>query len=149
MGLMRTGAVVAAGAMIGHALARRTAHHGDGPAQRSRWLTVTVNAPPEKVDERLADAVAELDVETRVTPAPGGRGTEVAARLRDAPATGVVRRVAGQDPRQDVRRALRDMKSLVETGEVVRPDEPTTGRRTPGGALVRLATRRAGGEGRL
>jgi hypothetical protein len=61
----------------------------------------------------------------------------------------VVRRLTGKDPRQDVRRPLRDVKSLVETGEVVRPDEPTTGKRTPGGALVRLATRRAGGEGRL
>jgi len=148
MGLMRTGAVIVAGAMIGQAVARRVAQHKDGSGERSRWLTVTVNAPPEKVDERLADAVADLDVETRVTPAPGDRGTEVAARLRDAP-TGVVRRLAGEDPRQDVRQALRDMKSLVEAGEVVRPDEPTTGKRTPGGALVRLATRRAGGEGRL
>lgn len=148
MGLMRTGAVIVAGAMIGRAVARRAARHEDGSGERSRWLAVTVNASPEEVDERLADAVAELDVETRVTPAPGGRGTEVAARLRDAP-NGTVRRLAGKDPRQDVRRALRDVKSLLETGEVVRPDESTTGKRTPGGALVRLATRRAGGEGRL
>jgi hypothetical protein len=145
---MRTGAVIAAGAMIGQAVARRVTQHEDGSGHRSRWLAVTVNAPSEKVAQPLADAVAELDVETRVAAAPGGRGTEVAARPQDAPA-GVVRRLAGKDPRQDVRRALRDMKSLVETGEVVRPDEPTTGKRTPGGALVRLATRRAGGEGRL
>jgi hypothetical protein len=57
--------------------------------------------------------------------------------------------LAGKDPRQELRRALRDMKSLVEAGEVVRPDESTTDKRTPGGALIRLATRRAGGEGRL
>jgi hypothetical protein len=145
--VIRTGAVIVAGAMVGQAVARRVARHENSSGER--WLAVTVNAPPEKVTERLADAMAELDVETRTTPAPGDRGTEVAARLRDAPPTGVLRRLAGKDPRQDVRRALRDMKSLVEAGEVMRPDEPTTGKRTPGGALVRLATRRAGGEGRL
>jgi hypothetical protein len=147
MGLMRSGAVIAAGAIIGQAVARRVAQH-NGSGEQSRWLAVTVNAPPEQVAPRLAEAMAELDVETRVTLAPGDRGTEAAARLRDAPA-GVGRRLADDDPRQDVRRALRDMKSLVEAGEVVRPDEPTTGKRTPGGALVRFATRRAGGEGRL
>ena len=139
---------MAAGAVIGRAVARRVTRRGNGSSEWSRWLAVTVNAPPERVEGPLQDAVAELDVEARVTPAPGGRGTEVAARLRNAP-TGVVLRLAGKDPRQDLRRALRDMKSLVEAGEVVRPDEATTGKPTPGGVVVQLATRRAGGEGRL
>jgi len=80
----------------------------------SRWLTVTVNAPPDKVEAPLAAAVAELDVEIRLAEVPGGRGTEAGARLRDGSAgPAPVRRLAGEDPRQDVRRALRDMKSLV------------------------------------
>jgi hypothetical protein len=149
---VRTGALVAAGVVVGRTVrrlvARKPAQRQDVPRQKSRWLAVTVNAPPEKVAAPLSEAVADLDVETRLSAAPGGRGTEIAARPRNSP-TGPLRRVAGTDPRQGVRRALREVKSLIEAGEVVRPDEPTTGRRTPGGALVRLLTRRAGGEGRL
>ncbi len=149
MNVVGTGALIAAGAVAGRTVARRIARRAAGPdAERSRWLAVTVNAPPDQVAVPLAEAVAELDVETRLTAAPGGRGTEAAARSRHGTA-GLGRRLAGRDPRQDVRRALRDMKSLVEAGEVIRPDEPTTGKRTPGGALVRLVTRRASGEGRL
>ncbi|HEX2130996.1 MAG TPA: hypothetical protein VHH15_05495 [Actinophytocola sp.] len=121
--------------------ARRATPHGD-----ATWLVVTVNATPDVVtaDQRLSDAVADLGtaVETRLTPAPGGRGTEIAARVQR---TGT----AGAPSANDLRLVLRQVKSQIETGEVVRPDPPTTGRRTPGGALVRAATRRAGGEGRL
>ncbi|WP_206793689.1 hypothetical protein [Amycolatopsis sp. MtRt-6] len=139
-------ALAVAGIAAGTAAARRKSPAPD------RWLGVTVNLPPDEVenDPRLREAFAELaeDAETRVRPAPGGRGTELAARPRQ-PASGVVGRLAGRDPRQPVRSALRDVKSLLETGEVIRTDAPTTGRPTPGGMLVRLATRRAGGEGRL
>ncbi|WP_410573809.1 hypothetical protein [Amycolatopsis sp. cmx-4-61] len=144
------GALAAAGIAAGTAAARRKS-----PAP-NRWLGVTVNLPPDAVenDPRLMEAFAELseDAETRVRPAPGGRGTELAARPRQpvvpGPA-GVARRLAGRDPRQPVRSALRDIKSVLETGEVIRTDPPTTGQPTPGGLLLRLATRRAGGEGRL
>ena len=152
MNVVRTGALIVASAVAGRMavqkVARNLARRQGVPGELSRWLAVTVNAAPGEVAGPLAEAVAELDVETRLTAAPGGRGTEASARLRHSPA-GPVRRWSGQDPRQYVRRALRDMKSLVEAGEVVRPDESTTGKRTPGGALVRLATRRAGGEGRM
>jgi len=149
MNVVRTGALIAAGSVIGRMVARKIARRRE-PEKKPRWLTVTVNAPLDEVRAPLDEAVAELDVETRLAEAPGGRGTEAGARLRHGPVDPApVRRLAGKDPRQDVRRALREMKSLVEAGEVVRPDEPTTGKRTPGGALVRLATRRAGGEGRL
>jgi hypothetical protein len=143
--------IVAAGATAARAVTHRDRRHTD---DRPRWLSVTVNADPDQVrdDPRVGEAFARLgeDAETRVVPAPGGKGTELGVRLPGAPAgPALLSRVAGTDPRQDARRALRDVKSLIETGEVVRPDAPTTGKPTPGGALVRLATRRAGGEGRL
>jgi hypothetical protein len=145
------GALAVAGIAVSTAAARRKSAE-----QPNRWLGVTVNLPPEQVegDPRLQDAFAALaeEAETRVRPAPGGRGTELAAKPLE-PATGglggAAKRLAGRDPRQPVRSALRDIKSVLETGEVIRPDAPTTGQPTPGGALVRLATRRAGGEGRL
>jgi hypothetical protein len=152
MRTVRTGALLAAGVVVGRMVLRKIVRRQGGSGEKARWLAVTVNAAPEKVAAPLAEAVAGLDagldVETRLAVAPGGRGTEAAARLPHDPA-GVARRLAGKDPRQELRRALRDMKSLVEAGEVVRPDESTTDKRTPGGALIRLATRRAGGEGRL
>lgn len=154
MRTVRTGALLAAGVLVGRTVvrkvaARRGSGDGNGDGGGSRWLAVTINAPFERVEEsKIGEALAGMDVETRLAPAPGGRGTEVAARLRQAP-DGVLPRLTGTDPRQAVRRALRDLKSTLETGEVIRPDEPTTGKPTPGGALVRLATRRASGEGRL
>jgi hypothetical protein len=55
-------------------------------------------------------------------------------------------RLAGVDPRQDLRRALREAKALLEAGEGLRPDTPHD---TPGGKLVGLLSRRCGGEGVL
>jgi hypothetical protein len=143
------------GAGIGATAVRKsTAHSGQRPDQR--WLTVTVNRPAADVRpggvlppplDKLAD---EIDVEVR--PAPGDRGTELAARLKEAPSgasTSLTARLAGQDPRQEVRRALREAKALLETGEVPRPDAPPTARPTPGGRLIGLLDRRAAGEGVL
>ncbi|MBB4908614.1 hypothetical protein [Actinophytocola algeriensis] len=145
---LRAGAVLGVAVAASGAVLRRHTDEDD----TSRWLVVTVNAEPDAVagDPRFTEAFAAFgdDVETRVAAAPGERGTEVAARVRQAPARATAR-MAGHDPRQDVRRTLRDVKSLLETGDVLRTDPPTTGKPTPGGALVRLFTRRAGGEGRL
>ncbi|MFZ4152119.1 hypothetical protein [Streptomyces pseudogriseolus] len=145
-------------AAVGVAAARKAGAAASGGDDRAgdRWLTVTVNLPEEDVRqdgklpeplERLADRV---DVRTR--PAPGDRGTELAARLKEptSPASASVpARLAGQDPRQEVRRALREAKALLETGEVMLPDTPPTTRPTPGGRLVGLFSRRSGGEGVL
>ena len=135
---------------------RRAADGVGDKGAANRWLLVTVNRPPDEVmsDGRLPDPLARLGeaIEVQVRPAPGGRGAELAARLVDpAPSgpSGVAARLSGQDPRQAVRAALREAKSLIETGEVLRADEPSTTRATPGGKLLGLATRRAGGEGRL
>lgn len=134
----------------------RSAMRAGGPAGRPpRWHAVTVNRPEKEVapDDRLPAPLAELGdaVEVRLRPAPGNRGTEVAARLhteltglRALPA-----RLGGTDSRQALRAALRDAKQVVETGEVLRPDHPPTTRRTVAGKPLALVVRRARGEGRL
>ncbi|MFD0687921.1 hypothetical protein [Actinomadura fibrosa] len=119
----------------------------------SRWLVVTVNVPPERFGE-TPEPLARLKdhIEIRTAPAPGGKGTELAARLCGngrTGGTGPIARLSGNDPRQPVREALREAKSLIETGEIMKPDAPPTTRSTPGGKLVGLVTRRASGEGRL
>jgi hypothetical protein len=152
--------VVLAGVSVGVIAAGRiaTRQAGNGAAGQvpDRWHTVTVNRLPEEVapEGRLPDPLAGLGdaVEVRVRPAPGGRGTELAARLRDGAPAGAaeaVARAAGSDPRQDLRAALRQSKQLAETGEVLTPDEPSTARRTLRNLPLELATRRARGEGRL
>ncbi|MGW0604305.1 hypothetical protein [Streptomyces sp. NPDC002640] len=122
----------------------------------NRWLTVTVNLPPEEVGrggalppplDRFADRI-----DVKVTPAPGDRGTELAVLLKDPPsrlASSLPGRLAGEDPRQELRVALREAKSLLETGEVMLPDTPPTTHDTPGGKVLGLLSRRSGGEGVL
>jgi hypothetical protein len=115
---------------------------------RSRWHKVTINRGAEDVlpDGRLPAPLASMGeaIEVRVDPAPGGKGTELAARVRDAAQS-------GGDLRPQVRSALREAKQLIEAGEVLRVDPVPHGPRppTPGGKLVESATRRAGGEGVL
>jgi hypothetical protein len=129
----------------------------DGEA-RSRWRSVTINRSPQEVmpGGTLPGPLAALGdaVEVEVRPAPGGKGTELAARLRAAGPTGprpVPDPGAGDDPREQVRSALRQAKQLIEVGEVLRVDPQPHGHRpaTPTGKLVESATRHAGGEGVL
>lgn len=153
--LART-ALVLAGAGAGAVALRRAMSARSGTRRDDRWLVVTIDRaptdvlahgrPPEPLDE-FGD-----DLEVTVRPAPGDRGTELAARLRDraSGSSSLPSRLAGRDPRQEVRRALREAKSLLETGEVMLPDTPPTAREDGvGGKVVGLATRRAGGEGVL
>jgi hypothetical protein len=104
----------------------------------------------------LPRPLAELGdaVEVRITPAAGAKGTELAARLRDPEPSGLggaAARVAGRDPRQAIRSALRESKQLLEVGEILRVDPQPAGRRTPtpAGKLLEAITRRAAGEGVL
>lgn len=139
-----------AGAAAGVTAARKTKQHHDNE-DTDRWLAVTVNRPVDEVEAAgRPKPLAELGdrIELRIRPADGGKGTELAARPREAGPTGVAARLAGQDPRQEVRLALRHAKSLLETGDVLQPDPPSA-HPGPGGKLVRLASKRAGGEGRL
>ncbi len=117
----------------GAAVARWLASRGRAPAavrdprESLRWLGVTINLPREEVmpDGAPPQPLARLDAEVRAERAPGDRGTELYARPRRAVPTGpmaVLARLRGTDPRQEVRKALRDAKSILETGEVLRPE---------------------------
>ncbi|MFL6143723.1 MAG: hypothetical protein ACJ72N_17910 [Labedaea sp.] len=141
-------ALAAAGVGAARRISSRSAARPGDDA--GRWLVVTVYLPVEKVRNRLPEPITELGdrIEVRIRPASGDKGTEVAARLREPGPSGPVARLTGRDPRQEVREALRRAKSLLETGDVLRPDPPST-HPGPGGKLVALASSRAGGEGRL
>jgi uncharacterized membrane protein len=138
---------------------RRVTAGAQGAAEpQSRWRAVTINRSPEEVmpDNRVPGPLAELGdlVEVEVRPAPGGKGSELRARLRSPEPSGAASaaaRLSGDDPRQRVRAALREAKQLIEVGEVLRVDPTPHGRRTatPTGALVEAATKRAAGEGVL
>jgi hypothetical protein len=149
--LWAAAAALAAGAVV----VRRSTVRPADPAAADRWLTVTINRGPGDIQpDKLPAPLQEYGdrIETRIRPAPGDRGTELAVRLRQTrsgTSDSVPARLAGQDPRQDLRRALREAKSLLEAGEVLLPDAPPTTHDTPGGKLVGLLTRRAGGEGVL
>jgi hypothetical protein len=115
---------------------------------------VTINCAPSDIEpEKLPFPLREYGdrIETWIRPAPGDRGTELAVRLKEPQpdAHSLPSRLTGRDPRQDLRRALREAKALLETGEVMRADTPPTTHDTPGGKLVGLLSRRAGGEGVL
>jgi hypothetical protein len=147
---------VSAGVLVVRRMTARQVGNGAAKEARDRWHTVTINRPPDEVapDGRLPEPIAGLGdaVEVRIRPAPGNRGTELAARLREvAPSglRGVAARASGSDPRQGLRTALRQTRQLAETGEVLSPDKPPTTRRTLRNLPLELATRRAGGEGRL
>jgi hypothetical protein len=155
-------AVLAAGGaavVVVRQLQRRVVGGAGSTAEpRSRWRAVTINRSPEEVmpESRVPGPLAELGdlVEVEVRAAPGGKGSELRARLRSPEPSGAASaaaRLSGEDPRQRVRSALREAKQLIEVGEVLRVDPTPHGRRTatPTGALVEAATKRAGGEGVL
>ncbi|MCC2268052.1 hypothetical protein LKM28_17285 [Streptomyces sp. CT1-17] len=153
--LTLSGLAVGGGAAV---MIRRWKGESSGCASghSDRWHTVTINRPSDEVSAngRLPEPLAKLGdkIEVQVRPAPGDRGTEVAARLREPVPSGpggAAARLKGQDPRGPVRRALRDSRALLETGEVFSPDKPPTTHPGPGGKLISAATARAREEGRL
>jgi uncharacterized membrane protein len=149
-------AVGGAAVMLVRQLQRRVAAGAGSAAEpRSRWRAVTINRSPDEVmpDSRVPGPLAALGdlVEVEVRAAPGGKGSELRARLRRPEPTGAASaaaRLSGDDPRQQVRAALREAKQLIE---VLRVDPTPHGRRTPTptGAVVELATKRAAREGVL
>jgi hypothetical protein len=147
-------AVTAAAAAVVIARRRRS---GQGASAERRFV-VTIDRPRDEVAAGAASGpLAALgdSVDVRTKEAPGGRGTELSARpLSAPPATAVgslARRATGADPRQDVRRALRETKQLLEVGEIMRQEPQPEGHRrsTPPGRLMDLVAHRSGGEGVL
>ncbi|MFI7575707.1 hypothetical protein [Micromonospora sp. NPDC049497] len=105
-------------------------------------------------DSPLPEPLAGLGdaVEVQIRRAPADRGIELAVRLRDgaqSPVTAGARRLAGRDPHQAIRAALREAKQLLETGEVLHPDSPPTTRTTAVNKPLQMATRQGRREGRL
>ncbi|GAB2869921.1 hypothetical protein GCM10027176_84510 [Actinoallomurus bryophytorum] len=120
-------------------------------APKNHWITVTVNCSPQRLASRadLPEPITRLGdaVDIRVAPAPGDRGTELGARLRELPRTkivGMVNRRPEEDPRRMVEEALRQAKSMIETGEVLRPDWPPSTQPAQVGKLLEFAGRRGG-----
>lgn len=132
-------AAMAAGAGAAVVVARR---RRIGRAERmDRWHSVTIGCEPEELGP-LPPPLDSLGfpVEVRIRPAPGDRGTELAARIAEP---------QGRDGVRALRTALRDARQLVEVGEILRPDSPPTTRRTLTGAPLAYATRHGKSEGRL
>jgi hypothetical protein len=137
-------AVAGAAAMLRRTAARRLGGPVAGAsADPHRWHVVTVNRDPGEVgnlDETPLGAVAGIEITTR--PAPGDRGTEIAARLTE---TGD----DDHDRLRELRTALRDTRQVLEVGWVLHPDRPGTTEGTPLNAPLREATAHGKGEGRL
>jgi hypothetical protein len=148
------GAATAAGAaVVGGVLAARSRDRRAGGD--TRWHVLTVYKPLDELRAApLPQPLAELgdSVEVELRAAPGGRGTEIAVRLREGEPTGasaVAARITDRDPRHAVRRALREARSLIETGEVLKPDVRTSSRRTILNRPVAYATSHGREEGLL
>ena len=119
----------------------------DDPVRSARrWRAVTVLCRPEEVGPAtgLPAPLAAFGerIEVRTTPAPGDRGTELAARFRGA---------ASEDEIGELRAALRQAKQLIEVGELLRVDPRPHGRRadTPQGKALDGMTGQAMKEGVL
>ncbi|MDQ1744535.1 MAG: hypothetical protein QOE23_2874 [Pseudonocardiales bacterium] len=128
-----------------------------------RWQTVTILAGPQQVapDGRLPAPLTELAglIETRLEPAPGGRGTQLSARTRPGsrPAPVTADSAPGKDPTgwkgvdpaRQIRIALQHARQLIEVGEVLAVEpQPAGKRRRPArGLLVDLMTGDADQEG--
>ncbi|NQX06103.1 hypothetical protein HQQ82_13265 [Rathayibacter sp. VKM Ac-2856] len=90
---------------------------GDG-AHPEGWKAVTVLGEARDFEsggypEPLARLAESLEI--RIDPAPGDKGFEVHARVREGADAGL-----GDDPGKALREALRDAKQIFETGEVLR-----------------------------
>lgn len=121
-----------------------------------RWHAVTVNLPPDTVqaDGSLPAPLASLGnaIEVQIRPASDNKGTEIAARLREdriADGSHYHGMLSNSHALRSLRIALRQAKSLLETGEVLSPDRPSTTRPAIWSLPLRLAISRSRGEGVL
>jgi hypothetical protein len=142
---------VAAGLVARSLIRKKRASDGDGRHPQG-WKSVTILGDSAAFEaggypEPLG-RIAEV-LELRVNPAPGERGFEVHARVRDGADVQAV--IGADDPDRAVRVALRDAKQVFETGEVLRATPRPHGHRpqTLLGKAVDKAEDEAKGEGVL
>ena len=152
----RTGLAAAAlGIAVAGTAARQVAARGSaarpGGPRPDRWHAVTINRAPQDIGSSGAwpAPVAELGdvVDVRVLPAPGDRGTELGLRARAGHRPG--ESPDADDLEQRIRVALRHTRMLLETGEILQSDRPSTTEPTLTSLPLRLAIRNARGGGRL
>lgn len=142
---------VAAGLVARSLVRERRESDGDGRHPEG-WKAVTILGDSASFAEGgypppLRRIAAALEV--RLDPAPGDKGFEVHARIREDADVGAV--IGDDDPDQTVRAALRDAKQVFETGEILRSTPRPHGHRpkTLFGAAVDKAEDDAKGEGVL
>lgn len=142
---------VAAGLVARSVVRAKRDSEGDGRHPEG-WKSVTILGDASAWGEgRYPEPLQRLAgmIEVRLAIAPGDKGFELHARLRDGADVG---EAAGEeDPDQALRAALRDAKQLIETGEVLRAKPRPHGKRptTLLGAVVDKAEDGAKGEGVL
>jgi hypothetical protein len=85
-------------------------------------------------DEHIVKILPELE-SVEFSPASGGRGTEVSVDLGEGSRRGMVAETVGKlfnnDPGQQVYKAMRAFKQVIETGEVVYSDASIHGKPHP------------------
>ncbi|AEV85346.1 hypothetical protein ACWT_4326 [Actinoplanes sp. SE50] len=128
---------LAAGVVVAATAVRR---RGAAPPTRRRHVLTVYKPLSELESTQLPGSLREIAdrVEISLAAAPGGRGTEIAVRIPDgSPVTD-----------GDVRRALRETRSLIEAGDVLLPSGPATTTPTLLNRPLQAATRN-GREGGL
>jgi hypothetical protein len=140
---MRATSITAAAAGVGAAVALgRRIRRGASGDRDDHWLAVTVYLPLDRVQgagaypeplERLRE-----HVEVRVRQAAGDKGTELLARP-----------LGDEVSREDLRVALRQAKSLLETGMVIEADARPSTHPGPAGRILQSVVGKSRGEGRL
>ncbi|MET0590828.1 MAG: hypothetical protein ABWZ77_06595 [Naasia sp.] len=141
-------AAVAVGLVARTVVRGRQETDGDG-RHPDGWKAVTIfgDAAEFDVDGYPAPLQRIVDgIEIRIDPAPGDKGFEVHARVREGADLGI-----DGDPEKALREALRDAKQLFETGELLRSTPRPHGERpaTPLGKAVDKAEDDAKGGGVL
>ncbi|GIF44610.1 hypothetical protein [Actinoplanes xinjiangensis] len=118
--MSRTGKLllIAVPVVAGAAVAARRRRVPGAGEQRRRHVVTVFRPLAELQAEPLPGSLKEIadDVEITLSAAPGGRGTEIAVRIPEGSSVS-----SG-----DVRRALRETRSLIEVGDVLLPYGPPT-----------------------
>jgi hypothetical protein len=137
-----TSLTAAAAGVAAVALGRRITRRRGSDSRDDHWLAVTAYLPVDQVrgTGELPGPLERLrgKAEVVVRRAAGDKGTELLARPTDDKVS-----------REDLRVALRQAKSLLETGMVVEPDARPSTHPGPAGKVLQAVVAKSKGEGRL